>query len=299
MMIRFLKVTVILFFTLFISCKKDDNVIATAPPVAFAVQYPIDSLKIYKFMTEYHMDVTATDYEVTFTKIPTPNTANLKSIRQEYYPLTNPIGKRKIVTKDGIDYKVYYIPFREGINEAPTSVDSVFTSYKGRLVDNTSFDQTQDPLWFTLGSVVTGWKEVFPFFKAGIHTVGTDGTVTYSDFGTGVMFLPSAFGYYNVTKGSIPAYSPLIFSFKLNKVNYVDHDFDRIDSKDEDVNGNGDLTDDDTDGDGKPNYLDTDDDGDGYATKFELKDPAGGYYSFANIPLCSDNKKKHLSKVCH
>ena len=43
----------------------------------------------------------------------------------------------------------------------------------------------------------------------------------------------------------------------------------------EDVNGNGDLTDDDTDGDGLPNYIDMDDDGDNILTADENPDPNG------------------------
>ncbi|TGD56667.1 FKBP-type peptidyl-prolyl cis-trans isomerase [Flavobacterium humi] len=328
-MIRILKVTAILFFSFFISCKKDDDTVTIDPPAPFAQQYPIDLSKIETFMNQYHMDVLAND-DVNFTKIPTPNTANLTSIKEDYYTGASPVGKTKMVTRDGVDYKIYYIPLREGLTDAPANVDSVFTSYKGRLLDNTSFDNAQEPLWFPLTSVVTGWKEIMPLFKAGSHTTNSDGSITYSDFGAGVMFLPSAFGYYNVTKGSIPAYSPLIFNFKLNKVNFVDNDFDRIDSRYEDINGNGDLTDDDTDGDGKPNYLDTDDDGDGYSTKFEIKhqitdpNPPGTiftyYYPFngaavdnpatlvdetQGIPNCSGDyltptrTRKHLDKNCH
>ena len=43
----------------------------------------------------------------------------------------------------------------------------------------------------------------------------------------------------------------------------------------EDINGNGDLTDDDTDGDGIPNYIDIDDDGDNVLTVNENPDPDG------------------------
>ncbi|MCH4552743.1 hypothetical protein [Aestuariibaculum lutulentum] len=43
----------------------------------------------------------------------------------------------------------------------------------------------------------------------------------------------------------------------------------------EDINGNGDLTDDDTDNDGIPNYLDLDDDGDNIRTIDENPDPNG------------------------
>ncbi|TYB79065.1 DUF6252 family protein [Bizionia myxarmorum] len=50
--------------------------------------------------------------------------------------------------------------------------------------------------------------------------------------------------------------------------NYLDDDDDNdsLLTVNEDVNANGDVTDDDTDGDGVPNYLDNDDDGDGILT---------------------------------
>lgn len=48
-----------------------------------------------------------------------------------------------------------------------------------------------------------------------------------------------------------------------------DDDQDGIPNSDEDVNKDGDLTNDDTDGDGTPNYQDDDDDGDGVLTRVE------------------------------
>lgn len=48
-------------------------------------------------------------------------------------------------------------------------------------------------------------------------------------------------------------------------------DNDGVAAEDEDLNGNGDYTDDDTDGDGIPNYIDIDDDGDGIPTITEIK----------------------------
>ena len=53
----------------------------------------------------------------------------------------------------------------------------------------------------------------------------------------------------------------------------VEDDQDGILAALEDINGNGDLTDDDTDGDGLPNYIDADDDGDNILTKNEAPDP--------------------------
>ena len=55
----------------------------------------------------------------------------------------------------------------------------------------------------------------------------------------------------------------------------IDDDGDGILSIDEDVNGDGDLTNDDTDGDMIPNYLDPDDDGDGIPTANEDLDNDG------------------------
>lgn len=53
--------------------------------------------------------------------------------------------------------------------------------------------------------------------------------------------------------------------------NYIDFDDDGdgIETANEDIDGDGDPTNDDTDADGIPNYLDDDDDGDGVATAFE------------------------------
>lgn len=47
-------------------------------------------------------------------------------------------------------------------------------------------------------------------------------------------------------------------------------DNDGVPAEEEDINGNGDLFDDDTDGDGIPNFLDTDDDNDNVPTRNEI-----------------------------
>ncbi|MBT8269092.1 MAG: hypothetical protein HKO96_13020 [Flavobacteriaceae bacterium] len=54
---------------------------------------------------------------------------------------------------------------------------------------------------------------------------------------------------------------------------FVDDDNDTVPSALEDINGNGDLEDDDTDGDGIPNYKDQDDDNDNVPTRNENPDP--------------------------
>lgn len=55
-------------------------------------------------------------------------------------------------------------------------------------------------------------------------------------------------------------------------VELIEDDEDGVPSTKEDINNDGDLTNDDTDGDGIPNYLDDDDDGDNVPTKSENPD---------------------------
>lgn len=141
-------------------------------------------------------------------------------------------------------------------------------------------------------------SETFPQFKTGSYSTRADGTISYNDFGAGIMFIPSGLGYYAAGSANIPSYSPLVFSFKLFELQRLDQDGDGIPSYLEDLNGDGYsrvlatgvLNPDDTDGDGIPNFLDVDDDGDGYGTKNEIKRPnitvngsstANGYYPYS------------------
>ncbi|MES2811715.1 MAG: hypothetical protein V4670_04525 [Bacteroidota bacterium] len=90
-------------------------------------------------------------------------------------------------------------------------------------ISNTTFETITEANWITLSYTMLGWKSILPLFKSGSVTV-TSGNTSYTDFGTGVMFLPSGMAYYNKERGVynpetetgyVPKYSPLIFSFKL------------------------------------------------------------------------------------
>lgn len=305
-MMRFFKITFITSFCLLsmVACKKDDEA-EPVPVRPLAEQEPLDFAKLEEFLNTYSMSVKMpgsvsdpTDYDVTFTKIPSPNPDNLISIKTEF---GSQLATPKTVTIGDVSHRYYFIKLREGTELAPTRVDSVFVSYRGRLLDNTTFDQAQNPTWLRLDNVIQGWKEVFPQFKSGTFISGPGGTIDYQNFGAGVMFLPSALAYYNLGSGIIPAYAPIIFNFKLNHLNYIDHDIDGIDSKFEDINGDGLLINDDTDGDGRPNYLDQDDDGDGFLTKFEIRINGVLPSSYGAILDCSGatvGTKKHLDKNC-
>lgn len=273
----------------------DDDIPETVEARPYAEVYAEDKAEIEDFMATHFMTVDA-DFNVTYTKITgsTPGTPISSRSDLEF----------KTISKGGVDHKLYFIKLNEGVGSNPTVLDSVFSSYKGHKTDLSVFDSASSPVWFQLQQVIQGWQEIFPEFKTGNSvTDPLTGLTTYSDFGAGVMFVPSALGYYNQAVGNIGSYTPLIFNFKLMKLKYKDHDGDKILSKDE-YGGPTSGTALDSDGDGKPDYGDFDDDNDGLLTKNEIKKPVitpgvhPGWYAFDAPELnCTfgNGKKKHLN----
>ncbi|RED18900.1 hypothetical protein BD847_4147 [Flavobacterium cutihirudinis] len=274
-----------------VSCNKDHDDPVTVPLRDYAEQYKADNDSIVKYLkTNYIEDVSA-NFDITIKKIPAGGT-QVSIWDQKVYPL-----QTREVYNDDITYTVYYLTLRKGTGLAPTNTDRIFASYVGWYLDGTQFDSSYNiPGYWDLdgtgarGVFVDGWKEIFPQFRTGTSTSnGSTGEITYDNFGAGVMFLPSGLAYYGGSD-NIPAYTPLVFSFKLMDLARMDHDFDGVSDFDEDVNHDGYLynsTDkikypnmpakliDDTDGDGTPDFLDVDDDGDGWSTLKEITKPDG------------------------
>lgn len=302
-----------------VGCPTDDST-ATVELRSYSKVYAEDIAEIETFMAEHFMTVDA-DYNVTFTKITgsTPGT-----------PInTHPNLAFKTITQNGVDYKLYFIKLAEGLgnsdlnpeNDRPTRLDSVFTAYKGHKTNLASFDEASSPIWFQLEQAIQGWREIIPEFKIGNAQLdNSTGLTTFSDFGAGVMFVPSGLAYFNQSQVNIPSYTPIIFNFKLMKLKYKDHDGDKIFSKDE-FGGPTSGTALDTDGDGKPDYADFDDDNDGKLTKEEIRITSGvsSWYPYGalvdnpltplvdernGIPSCSgdisspNRVRRHLDSSC-
>lgn len=167
------------------------------------------------------------------------------------------LGIDEILEND-VDYKLYYLTIEEGVDKTPSTVDSVFTKYNGRYMSNGSIFDANDNIWFTLDRVIKGWTYGFTHFKSGINTSQPDEPLSFENTGKGFLFIPSGLAYGNNPSNPSFQNMNLIFEIELKQVLHVDHDQDGVLSKDEDANGNGDLTDDDSDGDGIPDYLDSD-----------------------------------------
>jgi hypothetical protein len=192
----------------------------------------------------------------------------IKTIKSGQSPLFNDTNlKIKEVVYNNVNYKLYYLVQNQGTTKSPTRVDSVYVSYRGILLDSTAFDKGKT--WFQLNNLIQGWRHAFPLFKGGTVVKNPDDSFDFNNYGKGILFIPSGLGYQNRAQGIIPENSPLIFYFDLYDVNEADDDNDLVPNHKEDLNGNGEVYDDDTDGDKIPNFLDTDDDGDGILTRDE------------------------------
>lgn len=320
----FLLITTVSLF----SCSKDEAA-TLSPPREFAVQYATDLADIEEYLKTYYIEDTNPDVVTKISKIPTGG--NQPSIWSYLNSSTFPKLLSRDVLRNGVTYKLYYVVLRAGTGVSPTSSDAVLTAYRGEyLFRNTSagantltatfFEESSNPqTFFNLTSTITGWGQSFPEFKTGTYTSNPDGTVSYSDFGAGILFIPSGLGYYAQGQNSIPAYAPLVFSIKLYEINRLDSDNDGIADYLEDLDGDGYMTNysntttyptppvdairyaDDTDKDGIPNFQDTDDDGDGVSTRTEIT-VNGKLIPFADIPSCDGNTtnpvriKRHLVK---
>lgn len=293
-------VLVIIFTTSIFSCQETDSVSAVeARP--YAEVYAEDLAKIEAFLNTHYVTVDA-DFNTTFTQIPVGGTqtpisemSNLEHVERNIHDIT---------------YKIYYLKLREGQGENTTPVDSSFVSYKGLTFTKTTtnnvdtytqnvFDQSDIPVWFALEDVIRGWGEIIPQFKTGTYSTNPDGTVSFQNYGAGVMFLPSGLGYFNSSTANISSYTPLIFNFKLYSQRTRDHDRDQIPSRFE-YGPNFNETALDTDGDKLPDYRDVDDDADGVLTKVEIKKPtpflgSNLYYPFD--PVADDPSTPFVNEL--
>ena len=316
---KFYFIVLITSLSLFSCSKNDEEGITVEPPRDYTVQYNTDIEMIKEYLNNYYIIVTNNpgqpdDQNVLIKKIDAgqPSIMSYTSNAVAGSTIYPQLWSRD-ASINGVTYKLYYLILRPGVGTSPCNVDGVLTAYRGdylsrdatsSVLSATKFDENLYPQTFfelltTKVIPLRGWSEIMPQFKTGTtkeHFLpnGTpDGTVDHYDFGAGVMFLPSGYGYYNNGADSIPAYAPLVFSFKLYNIERLDQDNDGVFSYQEDKNNDGYVYDfrntitypttpedliryaDDTDKDFAPDFLDVDDDGDNYTTRLEITKPAG------------------------
>ena len=284
-------------FALLVTACKSDEEDTTVELNDFSEQAQIDDELIREYLQNHTYNYE--DFQDPSLEDPTINIDTLTGNNANKTPLSEFVSFTNVTVTNSegeeINHKLYYLIARQGIRseDRATIVDSVYLAYKGSLLDGSKFDESISPIWFDNTAVITGFRHGVQFFAPGNYTQNTNGSIDFSDYGQGLIFIPSGLGYFGNAQASIPAYSPLIFSLNVYTTNQADHDADGILSFNEDVDGDGNPFNDDTDGDGIPNYADIDDDGDGVFTINEYdKDGDGTPDDTDNdgIPDYLDNK---------
>ncbi len=221
MKISKLFLVIVLSLVIFIGCDDNKEITPQQQQIVlrdYQTQYNVDILKIENYLKTHSVSVInnsgfVDDQDATFTSVSNLNPNSIWGTD----PLT---PKTSLLTKTatigGVIHKIYYIKFRLGNGASPTLVSQIKSQYKGFLIEDGSiFDSSPTTgSQFTLNQLIFGWREILPEFKMG----SISGVNQYSDFGSGVMFLPSALAYYEQSRVPIPQYSPLAFSFKLFNV---------------------------------------------------------------------------------
>ncbi len=287
MMKRILLKTLLLAFvaSVLVSCKKDDEVV-TVPlrdrgEEAVAAQIEIETFLSTHFYNyeEFQAPPENFDFKIKFDTIAGDNSEKIALSTQV-------VSKNVFDRRDSnVQYKLYYLIVNQGGGVKPQFPDVVFTRYETLVLESLEkTDEANNPVRFDLTQVINGFQDALVEFNTAENSViNADGTISYSNFGVGAVFIPSGLGYFQQALAGIPSYSQLILTFNSLSTIKFDHDSDGVPSVIEDVNEDGFEENDDTDGDGAPNYIDTDDDGDGRLTRDEIIININGTITYPDV----------------
>lgn len=286
------------------SCKKDDDV-SIAPPRDYGVQYATEKAQIEDYMKTHYIHSVDDNYNVVIKKIEGTGHVSLWD---------DPRKKIKETLNNNVLYEINYILLNQGTGAQSSLYDEVDVAYSGwSLIEDNDADNFTDPFdtdpfggsYYPVINYIAAWGEILPLFNAGVYNDGGNpqDPASFTDFGAGIMFVPSGLAYFNAAAGSLPSYTPSAFSFKLFRTKVLDTDNDGLPNQYETVPGTN-LNSYDTDGDGVPNYQDIDDDNDGYPTRDEISNPDGSIMSYDQIPNCAPignapPVKRHIDPSCN
>ena len=282
MKIKYVVISLLLLCLSFSSCKSDDDDFQTTPPRDRTVQQAADKDSLLNYLSTHYYNASAfetpgnyTYDDIEITELPPDG---ILPNPDENALLIDAVETFTEVFAD-VEYEYYVLRLNQGGGDAPNFTDDVTVNYQGSLLDGDVFDSTATPVNLDLIELIEGWRRVLPGFGTAVNiTENPDGTISYDNYGFGVMFLPSGLAYYNLPPLGIEAYDNLIFKFELYRAQENDHDSDLVPTHLEDLEegvGDRNIFNDDTDGDNIPNFFDPDDDNDGVDTEFEDLDNDG------------------------
>lgn len=285
---RFLFLGVVLI--LFWNCKKDDGPqVEVVPPRVLSEVAAEDDVTIRAFLSthfynyeEFANPPSGFDFKIKIDTIAGDNAGKTPLLNQ-VASKTVPVASSSfsgLQEEGNVNHTYYYLVAREGMGGKPTVGDSTLLKYEGSFLNGDLFDASSTYTWQYLPFNIRGYGDGVTNFKTGSGTVvNEDGTFGIEGSGIGMLILPSGLAYYNGggPTGTIPRYSVMIFKIECGLyVENTDYDNDGIPSILEDLNGDGNLNNDNTDDELEPfntyvpNHMDPDDDGDGIPTRQEI-----------------------------
>lgn len=104
------------------------------------------------------------------------------------------------ITTQPLASGLYYVETKTGTGAKPGYGARVRVKYIGTYTDGTTFDSGTFDFNLGMGSVIAGWDEGISYMKEG---------------GKAILIVPSDLGYGPNGYGSIPGYTPLVFSVEL------------------------------------------------------------------------------------
>ena len=289
---------------LFFSCGNDDGPdVVSVPPRLLSEVVTEDEAALSEYLQthfynyeEFENPPAGFDFRIVLDTIAGAN-SDKRPLKDDVQSLVLEVSSEDFGLDDNetVPHTLYYLIPRNGSGGSPTVADSTYIRYEGSLLSGAVFDATSDYTWQYLPFFLRGYAQGVSRMNAGTDiAVNPDGTTEITNAGVGVIFMPSGLAYFNGSANGIPSYSPLIFKVSLGLyVPDTDYDNDGRPSSMEDLNGDGDVTNDNTDADlerrfrlpALPNHLYNDDDGDGIPTRDEIEIDADGNITFPD----SDN----------
>lgn len=282
--------------TFLFSCNNDDNGdIISVPPRLLSEVVTEDTDEIQEFLQThfYNYEEFAApppdfDYTIRIDTIAGANSDKTPLV-DFVTAITVNVSSNEFIgldDEDDIPHTLYYLEAIQGSGNSPTVGDSTLVKFEGSLLDGTVFDASTVFGWQYLPGTLRGYHNGIAQLNVGDVIIDNpDGTTDVGGAGVGLIVMPSGLGYFNTPPTVlIPVYSPLIFKVTTGLfVENTDFDNDGIPSILEDVDGDGNLANDNTDVDDEidrrstlfPNHLDADDDGDGVSTRNEISDDDG------------------------
>lgn len=133
-----------------------------------------------------------------------------KTKRPDPYKAANEAFLEVKSKEDGIvalDNGVLYRVLEEGHGtKRPTPRSIVYVHYTGRLIDGTVFDTTEGdrlPALFMVGDLIMGWQIALTRMREGAKWE---------------VYIPAKWGYGSTKLDDIPAFSTLVFTLELVKI---------------------------------------------------------------------------------